>query len=333
MDVLPAIVTDLAHIGRIANEYASQNVFTDYQERIAPNTLRRQRDDLVLFADYLAAAGVQVSGEALLSQPGAWHGVTHGLVSGFVRWMVQESYAIGSVNVRLATVKKYCALCAKSGVLSITDFALIKMVEGYRSKEGRNLDKLREKTRRGDKKAEPVSINKEQAKALKTHPDTPQGRRDAVLMCLLLDHGLRCGEVQALTVQDVNLQEGLLVFYREKVDKQQIHRLTQDSFIALIRYIQIDVPNGKLLMGSRKGGRLCGGMSNRAITDRVKVLGEAIELIGLSAHDCRHYWSTSAVKAGTDIKALQDAGGWNSPMMPLRYAESGKIANDRVKLE
>jgi hypothetical protein len=33
------------------------------------------------------------------------------------------------------------------------------------------------------------------------------------------------------------------------------------------------------------------------------------------------------------IKALQDAGGWNSPNRPLRYAESAEIANDGVKLE
>jgi integrase len=29
----------------------------------------------------------------------------------------------------------------------------------------------------------------------------------------------------------------------------------------------------------------------------------------LSPHDCRHYWATTAMRAGTDIKALQDAGG------------------------
>jgi integrase len=85
-------------------------------------------------------------------------------------------------------------------------------------------------------------------------------------------------------------------------------------------------------MGSRKGGKLTGTMSERAITDRVRVLGEAIGLVGLSAHDARHYWATAAIKGGTDIKALQDAGGWNSPVMPLRYAESNKIANQGVKL-
>jgi hypothetical protein len=41
----------------------------------------------------------------------------------------------------------------------------------------------------------------------------------------------------------------------------------------------------------------------------------------------------AATRAGTPIKALQDAGGWNSPNMPLRYAESAEIANEGVRLE
>ena len=64
----------------------------------------------------------------------------------------------------------------------------------------------------------------------------------------------------------------------------------------------------------------------------VDVLGERLGVEQLSAHDGRHTWATLAIKAGTDLKALQDAGGWKSPYMPLRYAEAAKIANDGVKL-
>jgi len=33
---------------------------------------------------------------------------------------------------------------------------------------------------------------------LKQQPDTPQGRRDPLLMCILLEHGLRYGEIAIL---------------------------------------------------------------------------------------------------------------------------------------
>jgi integrase len=63
------------------------------------------------------------------------------------------------------------------------------------------------------------------------------------------------------------------------------------------------------------------------------VLGQTARLEGLSPHDCRHYWATVLSRKGTQIRALQDAGGWSSPAMPLRYAESARIANDGAEVD
>jgi integrase len=322
----------LAQAGQVANAYASQNVFREYQERRAYNTLRRQQDDLKLFSRYLADAGVEVSATDLYTSVETWRYITHGLIDGFKRWMLQHCYAVGSVNVRLATIKKYAALATMAGVMDATEYALVKMVQGYTHKEGRNLDIMRGVSRTGQKKGESVPISKEQAAALKAQPDTPQGKRDALLVCLLLDHGLRCGEIAALMVSSINLSAGTLTFYREKVDKVQIHDLTRDTLLAATRYIEACKPVGRLIMGSYKGGRMHGAMGTRAITARARILGERVGLVSLSAHDGRHYWATAAIRGGTDIKSLQDAGGWNSPMMALRYAESNKVANKGVTL-
>ena len=61
-------------------------------------------------------------------------------------------------------------------------------------------------------------------------------------------------------------------------------------------------------------------------------LGAAVGLVGLSAHDLRHYWAPRAARSGTPLDRLQDAGGWASPAMPLRYVEAAKIANQGVLL-
>ena len=91
--------------------------------------------------------------------------------------------------------------------------------------------------------------------------------------------------------------------------------------------------SGKLLRGSRKGGRLTEvGMSERAITKRVADLGEAMGVYGLSAHDLRHSWATRAARNKTDAFDLRDAGGWNLLAMPSRYVEAAKIANEGVNL-
>ena len=264
----------LVQAGQSADRVARERVFADYHARKAAQTIRRNRADLLLFQEYLEDAGVPV-GDFMID-PVAWSGMTWGLIAGYVEWQLQQGYAIGSINVRLATVKTYCELAMRAGTLDHAAHAQIKTVKGYRNKEGRNVDQTRPVTRQGAKKAQPVEITAAQTKALKQQPDTPQGRRDAVLMCLLLDHGLRCGEVAGLRVEHINLHRGTFTFYREKVDLEQTHKLTSDTFRALYAYLTLDAPTGALLMGSRKDGELEGCMSVRAINKRVEVLGARV---------------------------------------------------------
>ena len=112
------------------------------------------------------------------------------------------------------------------------------------------------------------------------------------------------------------------------------HRLTSDTLRAALSYLYHDAPAiGSLLRASRKDSRLHDvGMTARAITARVRALGQTVGVEGLSAHDCRHCWATQAARNGTPIDRLQDAGGWASPSMPLRYVEAAKIANEGVRL-
>ena len=261
--------------------------------------------------------------------------MTWGLIEGFRNGQVQQGVAISTVNRRLATVKVYAQLAAKAGVIDPQELLLIQTVRGYSAKEGKRIDARRPVQRRGAKKAAPVSLASAQVEALKTQPDTPQGRRDRLLLCLLLDHGLRVGEVARLEVMQVNLQEGTLRFYRPKVDKEQTHQLSADTRAALAAWVESgDCPAmGPLLRGSRKGGALTGaGMSVRAMTARVRRLGEAMGLSGLSAHDCRHdwasYWAQRVHRLPKGMLTLQEAGGWNSLAMPRRYTEWAAIANE-----
>jgi len=337
----------LAQAGQAANTHAAQGVFVDYLSRKADNTIRRQASDLARFVEFLNQIGQQAGVELGAALAGfvecvakypdgtspdaeAWRGVTWGLVEAFRNWMVGQGDAVGSINVRLSTVKAYARLATKAGVLSPEELAMIRTVAGYAHKEARRIDERREMSRRGSKKSAAVHMSQKQARKLKTQPDTPQGRRDALLMCLLLDHGLRVGEVVKLQVTDIDLKAGEMRFLRPKVDKVQTHKLSADAMRALHAWVDSgDAPeSGSLLRGSRKGGALTNsGMSERSITERVRVLGEEVGLEGLSAHDCRHYWATYWARK-VDVLRLQEAGGWSSLAMPRRYVEDSEIANE-----
>ena len=122
-----------------------------------------------------------------------------------------------------------------------------------------------------------------------------------------------------------------MIFERPKVGKVQTHRLSKDTlYAAQAWFASGDAPAvGKLLCGSRKGGKLTeAGMSERAITARVRDLGAAMGVYGLSAHDLRHSWATQAARNKTDAFDLRDARVgtcWRcraamskSPRLPMR---------------
>lgn len=169
-EIVPSYQNLLALAGNAANHAASGNIFADYRARKAANTLRRQDADLNLFVQFLAVAGIILSGNLALD-PGTWQGITWGIVQAFREWQLQQGYAVPSINVHLSTIKVYCKLAMKASVLTPAEYSLIRTVDGYQHKEIKRMDSIRTGNeipiRRGKKKALPVSITKGQAGMLK----------------------------------------------------------------------------------------------------------------------------------------------------------------------
>ena len=122
-------------------------------------------------------------------------------------------------------------------------------------------------------------------------------------------------------------------FYRPKVDKIQTHKLTVDTWLRRGLTVQrwpcaaqvLDVNNGRCA-GARAGGAVSesASMTARALAAGLRKPGAAVGLVELGAHDLRHYWATRATRNGTPLDRLQDAGGWASPAMPLRYVKAAR---------
>jgi len=325
--------TIMAAAGAAANQAASAYRFLDYRSRIAPQTLRRQDADLALFTEFLFTVQVKQPGD-LTTDPESWRGVTWGLLEAFVKWQLKEGYAVTSVNVRLSTVKSYAKLAFQSGTLAAEEYALMRSVQGYSRREKRRIDARRPQTRVGLKKETAVTLTAEQAAALLNQPqDTAQGARDALLLALLLDHGLRAGEIAGLTLENLDLTAGTLKFYRPKVAKTQIHRLSaavRRAALSYTKFMGAEGPKSPLIRNVFRGKDHLGkaAMTTRGITLRVAELGKALGIENLSAHDLRHNWATRAARSGVDPFRLQQAGGWSSLAMPRRYVEDSEIANE-----
>lgn len=173
----PASLTRLNDVmqqaGQAANEQAARATFADHTAHKADNTIRRKIANLQLFETYLNERGVPASG--LYDNPETWRGVTWGIVEAFKLWMLQQGYAIASINGRLSTVRTFVKLAAKAeAITTAQESILIASVEGYANKEAKHIDDKRTademNIRKGAKKAESVGIPADIAEALKQQP-------------------------------------------------------------------------------------------------------------------------------------------------------------------
>ena len=351
--------------GQIANRVAGQNIFQRYLSEKATNTIKRHARDLELFAEYLLDVGLELEhGADFQTNPHAWRGVTWGIVEGFVQWQLGEGYAISSVNARLSTVKVYAQMAVKAEAVPREEGMLIQTVKGYSRASGQNVDEKRAQTRiaevtyaykpesrrrtvvvtrRSTKKRKATLLDEETAVSLKTpRNESPQAYRDALLMCLLLDHGLRASEVVLLKAGDINLDTSEMRFYRPKVKgtahEWTTHKLTAQTLAVSSYYIGTVypptlLPDGPLILATTRllkngeGGQLLGDGLNRVrISERVAWLGKQLGLSKkLSAHDCRHTCATKMARLGYSVDELMAWFGWSSAQTAVRYVAAVDI--------
>ena len=108
----------------------------------------------------------------------------------------------------------------------------------YAMREGRNVDAKRKQTRIGCKKAKPTLILAyalQQLRSMLRTRDNERDRRDRVLLGLLANHGLRVGEITALTWPNVDMVAPEIAFFRPKTGVTTRQRLTRGLYDALMR--------------------------------------------------------------------------------------------------
>ncbi len=146
-------------------------------------------------------------------------------------------------------------------------------------------------------------------------------------MCLLIDHGLRVGEVSWLPLVSIDRQTRLVKIHHRKVNLRDVHEMSPDTLNALDEYLKHYTPVTFLLVGNGDDGRY----TESAITHHVAVIGRKIGIDALSPHDCRHFMAWYQALENVSINKLRQAGGWKTLVMPDRYIGNNVIANEGIK--
>ena len=134
--------------------------------------------------------------------------------------------------------------------------------------------------------------------------------RDKALIEVLWSCGLRRSEIARLSVEDVNLTEGLLVIRQSKTGKPRISPLSPSARHAVRRLLR-GRPDGSVFEMSTNAIRLCLQRLNAP-----------------STHAWRRGWALQALRKGVSETSVRVAAGWSSGAMVGRYtrALSGELA-------
>jgi integrase/recombinase XerD len=150
-------------------------------------------------------------------------------------------------------------------------------------------------------------------------------RRDRAILLLLARLGLRCAEIVAMQMDDIDWRAGLVRVCIGKTHQERVLPLPQDSGMALADYIQHDRPSGL-------GRAVFFGVNNppsalrcpTAITCMVKrnLVRAGIPLGRLSgAHMLRHTVASRLVNSGASFKEVADLLGHQSLHTTAIYAK------------
>ncbi len=216
--------------------------------------------------------------------------------------------APSSINLRLAALKKLAIEAADNALLDPAMAAAIGRVKGAK----------RSGVRAGN------WLTRPQALELLEAPDrsTLKGKRDRVLLCLLLGCGLRRGELAQLDLSDIEQREGRWVIVDLVGKHGRIRTVPMPSWAkaALDEWIQAaGTSGGRVLRAINKGGRIShDSMRAQSVFETVVEYGERIG-VKITPHDLRRTFAKLAHKGQAALEQIQLSLGHASILTTERY--------------
>ena len=160
-------------------------------------------------------------------------------------------------------------------------------------------------------------------------------RRDEAMVRLMLETGMRAGEVVALQLDDLDLAGGLVTVTRGKGGKGRVAPFGPEAALALDRYMRLRrshrlAERTDLWLGDRGKGFSYDAL-HKTLGERAKAAG----IEGFHPHRLRHTAAHRWLAAGGSEGGLMAVAGWTRPDMLMRYTKaqaSARAADEARKL-
>ena len=223
-----------------------------------------------------------------------------------------EHLAPSTINVRMSAIRKLVGEARRLGVIGSEEAANLTDVPNVRQKG----------TRLGN------WLTRDQAKELLAVPDRSslKGKRDYVILALLVGCALRRRELASLDLKDIQLRDGrwVIIDLRGKGDRIRTVAIpiwVKQGIDAWTTEAKID--KGKLLRPLSKSGKLLGDeLGDWAIWSVVEQSSKQIGIEHFGAHDLRRTCAKLCRKNGGDLEQIKFLLGHSSIQTTERYLGS-----------
>jgi integrase/recombinase XerD len=247
------------------------------EKGLSDNTREAYRSDLSLFNGWLEERGVTLvhaGRDAILDH---------------LAWRMQNGYKARSTARLLSGLRGFYRFLLREGVIDIDPSLQVDM-----PKLGRPL---------------PKALSEADVEALLAAPDLgdPLGLRDRAMLEVLYASGLRVTELISLTLEQVNLRQGVLRTFG-KGNKERLVPLGEEAMHWLARYMRdgrdtlLNNRPSDVIFPSQRGDQMTRQTFWHRIKLHAKVAGIAYSI---SPHTLRHAFATHLLNHGADLRTVQ----------------------------
>ena len=223
-----------------------------------------------------------------------------------------ENLSPSTINVRMSAIRKLVGEARRNGLIGLEEAANRTDVPNVRQTG----------TRLGN------WLTREQAKELLAVPDRSKlkGKRDYVIIALLVGCALRRQELASLKIEDIQLSEGRWVIINLRGKGGRIRSVAvpiwvkqgMDAWIAAAK-----IEKGRLLRPLSKSGKMVGEeLGDWAIWFVVEQSSKQIGIEHFGAHDLRRTCAKLCRKNGGDLEQIKFLLGHSSIQTTERYLGS-----------
>lgn len=247
------------------------------EKGLSPHTIAAYRSDLAQYQHWLQERGVELHGsgcEAILDH---------------LAWRLNAGYQARSTARFLSGLRGFYRFLLREGLIEQDPTLQVELPQ-----LGRPL---------------PKSLSEADVEALLAAPDIgePIGLRDRAMLEVLYACGLRVTELISLTLEQVNLRQGVLRVFG-KGSKERLVPLGEEAMVWVARYVRDSRPlllDGKpsdVLFPSLRGEQMTRQTFWYRIKHQARVAGISKSL---SPHTLRHAFATHLLNHGANLRVVQ----------------------------